>query len=89
MVLNLLAGEDSLDREEIMDLTYAEKKAPLSQLSLYLPQFCKYLEMERNIHKREIKSFMLNRAERDIAFAHEVLWYYLSQLNEGNEEIGY
>ena len=45
--------------------------------------------MDRNIHKNEIRAFMLNRAERDIAFAHEVLWYYLSQLNEGNEEISY
>ncbi len=80
LVLKLFAGQDVAYACD--DLRIIEEKASRKDLEPFIPQLCTYFLDPDNTNASEIKQFVLRKARTDVAFAHEVLWYFLSSLNE-------
>ena len=74
------------DKDTGIDLRQLEQCCSNQDIEFYIPQLCHYIITEGR-YSEMIEKFILLRASRSVSFAHQVLWNFLSGLDEGREEL--
>ena len=74
------------DHDTGIDMKQLEQYCSNQDIEFYIPQICHYIVQEGR-YSDMVEKFILMRASRSVSFAHQVLWSFLSSLDDGNEEL--
>lgn len=74
------------DHDAGVDFKTLEQYWSNQDIEFYIPQLCHYIVKDGR-YSDIVEKFLLLRASRSVSFAHQVLWNFLSGLDEGREEM--